>query len=88
MTDVLKIALSRRDELNGEIRELDDFIRMAERLIGQDRDARAAPRVDPVQARFNSGEVLPPASGDRDTTGSSADSERTGVFRRGAANVA
>lgn len=33
MTDVLKIALDRRAELNEEIEKLDDFIRMAESLI-------------------------------------------------------
>lgn len=35
MTDVLKIALDRRAELNEEIAKLDDFIRMAEMLIRQ-----------------------------------------------------
>jgi len=33
MTDVLKIALSRRAELNDEVAKLDEFIRMAESLM-------------------------------------------------------
>lgn len=41
MTDVLRIALERRDRLIAEIEQLDDFIRMAERLI---RSAHPLPR--------------------------------------------
>ena len=44
MTDVLKIALERREHLQAEIERLDDFIRMAEHLI---RAARPMPRAVP-----------------------------------------
>ena len=37
MTDVLKIAIERRAQLQDEVAKLDDFIRMAEGLI-QDSD--------------------------------------------------
>lgn len=40
-TDVLKIALERRDQLQAEIDRLDDFIRTAEQLI------RGLPRAVP-----------------------------------------
>ncbi|MEM6663001.1 MAG: hypothetical protein AAF666_12575 [Pseudomonadota bacterium] len=44
MTDVLKIALARRAELSDEVAKLDDFIRMAEALIRNNRtDAPASP---------------------------------------------
>jgi hypothetical protein len=33
MTDVLRIALDRRDQLHAEIEKLDEFIRVAEQLI-------------------------------------------------------
>lgn len=33
MTDVLKIALDRREQLQAEIQRLDEFIRTAEQLI-------------------------------------------------------
>lgn len=59
MIDVLRLARERRDELSRELAGLDDFVRTAEELISDDRRRRSAPRVNPFQARFNSGEVLP-----------------------------
>ena len=82
MSDVLKIALNRRDELTKEVTKLDDFIRMADGLLRTQQKQDPTPAVDPVQAHFNSGEIIPPASGDRET-GSSAKAARSGVFRRG-----
>ena len=41
MTDVLRIALERRDKLQAEIDRLDEFIRTAEKLI---RESHPAPR--------------------------------------------
>lgn len=40
-TDVLKIALERRDRLHAEIEQLDEFIRTAEQLI---RSSQSTPR--------------------------------------------
>jgi hypothetical protein len=39
MTDVLRIALDRRDQLHAEIEKLDEFIRMAEQLIRASQQA-------------------------------------------------
>lgn len=48
MTDVLRIALERRDQLHAEIQKLDEFIRMAEQLIRETQAAaRAAEEVQP-----------------------------------------
>ena len=46
MTDVLKIALDRRAELNEEISKLDDFIRMAEMLIRKSEKRNMATLAD------------------------------------------
>lgn len=39
MTDVLKIAIERRAQLQDEVAKLDDFIRMAETLMSAPGDA-------------------------------------------------
>lgn len=77
MTDVLRIALEHRERLQGEVQKLDEFIRMAEELITGGQNRRAGPEVDPFQARFNSGEVLPPHDAGHDAAG------QMNVFRRG-----
>ena len=59
MIDVLRLARKRRDELSRELAGLDDFVRTAEELLSDERRRRPEPRVNPFQARFNSGEVLP-----------------------------
>ena len=64
MVDLLLLALTRRDELSRELEGLDDFVRTAEWLLTGDQARPAPPRVDPFQALFNSGEVLPPLSED------------------------
>jgi hypothetical protein len=64
MVDVLRLARSRREELSGELAALDDFVRMAEELLTRARPRKAVPEVDPFQAMFNSGEVLPPLPAD------------------------
>lgn len=46
MTDVLKIALERRAELNEQVAKLDEFIRMAETLI---RGSASMPELPPVR---------------------------------------
>lgn len=52
-TDVLKIALERRDELQAEIDRLDDFIRTAEQLIrGSPRTISEEPE-SPGPSRMN-----------------------------------
>ncbi|MEM7059535.1 MAG: hypothetical protein AAF557_18270 [Pseudomonadota bacterium] len=43
MTDVLKIAIERRTQLQDEVAKLDDFIRMAETLMNAPGEAPAAP---------------------------------------------
>ncbi len=42
MTDVLKIAIERRTQLQDEVAKLDDFIRMAEALMSSPVEAPAA----------------------------------------------
>ena len=42
MTDVLKIAIERRAQLQEEVAKLDDFIRMAETLMSTPVEAAAA----------------------------------------------
>jgi hypothetical protein len=42
MTDVLRIALDRRDQLQAEIARLDEFIRTAEQLIRTQAGPRPA----------------------------------------------
>lgn len=64
MVDVLRIALERRDQLSQEVAELDRFVRMAEELLGQAAGSPEPPKIDPIQALFNSGEVLPPLRDD------------------------
>lgn len=59
MIDVLRLARERRDELSRELAVLDDFVRTAEELITDERRRRPELKVNPFQARFNSGEVLP-----------------------------
>lgn len=66
MIDVLRLALVRRDQLSQELAELDRFVRMAEELLRSSGRTQEVPEVDPLQARFNSGEVLPPARGNGD----------------------
>ncbi len=61
---MLDLARTRRDELSRELAGLDDFVRTAEWLLTSDPGRDATPQVDPFQALFNSGEVLPPLSGD------------------------
>lgn len=54
MTDVLRIALDRRDQLQAEIARLDEFIRTAEQLIRTSQTApRSADDPDPGPARMN-----------------------------------
>ena len=48
MTDVLKIALDRRVELQREIARLDEFIRMAEALIRMSQARQAEPSAVPL----------------------------------------
>jgi hypothetical protein len=64
MVDVLRLARSRREKLSGELAALDDFVRMAEELLTSVQPRKAVPKVDPFQALFNSGEVLPPLAVD------------------------
>ena len=64
MADVLRLAQDKREELASELASLDEFVRMAEELLTGERKRRSVPEVDPFQARFNSGEVLPPLSGE------------------------
>lgn len=62
MTDVLRIALERRDHLQSEIERLDEFIRMAEMLMrssqarqeaDEDEDEPATrPRVNVLRRGF------------------------------------
>ena len=51
MTDVLKIALDRRAELNEEIEKLDDFIRMAEALIRASQQREMQSRAEEMPQR-------------------------------------
>ena len=49
MSDVIKIALQRRNELHAELKRLDDFIRMAESLV-QDHGGTAPVSEPPAQS--------------------------------------
>ena len=53
MTDVLKIALDRRNKLHDEIKKLDEFIRMAEALMRVEGTAPVAeaPTIEPRVAK-------------------------------------
>ena len=62
MTDVLKIALERRNKLHDEIRKLDEFIRMAEALMRVDGTAPAPEAMPEVPAAAAAASVAPMAS--------------------------
>ena len=61
MTDVLRIALERRDRLHDEVEKLDEFIRVAEELItfGRSRDPAEARIAGPaiIEAEAPDGET-------------------------------
>ena len=67
MTDVLKIALDRRNKLQDEIKKLDDFIRMADALVrseeGDEKQAgkavASATASDPAEAPESEVEEAP-----------------------------
>ena len=42
MTDIMKIALAKRERLMADLEQLNEFIRMAERLVREDTDADMA----------------------------------------------
>ena len=69
MTDVLKIAIERRAQLQDEVAKLDDFIRMAETLMSAPAEpplaTAAMPHASPEPvvrtARRNEAEAVEPA---------------------------
>lgn len=65
MPDVVRIARDRRAELAADLDRLDEFIRTAEELISREEGRHARSAAEFFQARFNSGEVLPPAASPR-----------------------
>ena len=75
MTDVLKLALGRRSELQEELVKLDEFIRMAESLMTQGEKAYV-PRVDQ--------HVAPPVRPSR-VTGTSEEPDRRRITAKEAA---
>lgn len=67
MPDVVRMARERRDELNKQVSELDEFIRMADELITREEARPKVTEAEFFQARFNSGEVLPPVRSGKDS---------------------
>ena len=58
MTDVLKIAIERRAQLQDEVAKLDEFIRMAETLMSGTQDMPAMPEAPQAVAPQASGEPI------------------------------
>ena len=53
MSDIMKIALAKRERLMAELEKLNDFIRMAERLVREEGEQPRPvnrPQPEPVQA--------------------------------------
>ena len=86
MTDVLKIAIERRAQLQDEVAKLDDFIRMAEALMSGTKDFQ------PEQAQAAAPEAAVPAEPivrtamrrAQDGDNAEADSPRPSIIRRSA----
>ena len=66
MTDVLKIALERRNKLHDEIRKLDEFIRMAEALMRVDGTAPAPEAMPEVPAAAAAAAAVAPMASEGD----------------------
>lgn len=88
MTDVLKIALERRAELNDEVAKLDEFIRMAETLIRGSQRMQTSPVAHAATTPAEEPVVRTAMRRASDTDlGEATDVPRPSIIRRGAAAV-
>jgi len=86
MTDVLKIAIERRTQLQDEVAKLDDFIRMAETLMSAPGDVQmpAMPGGMPQVAPEPAVRSAPRRAQEPEAAVESADVPRPSIIRRSA----
>lgn len=86
MTDVLKIAIERRSQLQDEVAKLDDFIRMAETLMSApgDMPAPAMPTGMPQAAPEPAVRTTPRRAPEAEVAADAADVPRPSIIRRSA----